>query len=133
MLMPEQLQLAREVHRQVYDIFSYQTDRKTHGAAEHWPDVQFLKEAIAKRQLIGDCDDFALACRHLLWEKDIPNRLVLCRAQGEGHLCTEVSGWILDNNFSRLMTRDELQHAHGYEWISMSGFKPGEPWTAIKK
>ena len=57
-----------------------------------------------------------------------PNRLVYVKTEtGEGHLVCEVDGWILDNRQPRVTERDLLP----YQFISISGFKPGEPWCEV--
>lgn len=128
MLSQEHLRLAREVHARVFRVFQYVEDKKNHGKLEHWPDTTMLQEALKSGVLRGDCDDFALACRHLLWEHEIPNRLVLCLTEeGEGHLVCEVQGWILDNRQTRVMPRDLLK----YKWISISGYNVGDSWLEI--
>lgn len=102
------LDLAHRGHR-------YVTDRELHGVAEHW-DVA----------LVGDCDSFALWCRHELQQRGIAADLVLCRTEtGEGHLVCSVQGHILDNRHKWVMRRDDLP----YTWISLGS--PDGTWRAI--
>lgn len=128
MLTEEQLKIVHETHARVFKIFEYKTDKQQHGLIEHWHDPSMIEAALEKGKLVGDCDDFALACRHLLWKHDIPNRLVLCLDEnGEGHLVLEAEGHILDNRQTRVVAAYNLP----YKWIKMSGYKIGDPWTEI--
>lgn len=128
MLTDAQLEVVRKVHARVFRIFTYKTDLQKYRVLEHWADVTELKEQLDKGELIGDCDDFALACRQLLNEAGIPNRLVLCVVEGEGHLVCEAEGYILDNRQTKVMRVDEMPD---YKFIKMSGYKKGDPWTLI--
>lgn len=128
MLTDDQLSKVEAVHRRVFQIFEYKTDKDKYGKLEHWMDTAELQEALKRGRLVGDCDDFALACRHLLWKEGIPNRLVLCEVPGQGgHLVVEVEGYILDNNYNRVMRRQDLN----YKWIKISGYNVGDPWQEI--
>ena len=84
---------------------------------------------IFKNGIIGhNCDDFALACRQLCREKNIPSRLVVCQTEKGGyHLVTEVQGWILDNRQNGVVSRDDLD----YKWLKISGYEKGESWHSI--
>lgn len=128
MLTEDQLSRVEAVHRRVFRIFEYKTDKDQYDKLEHWMDTAELEAALQRGKLVGDCDDFALACRHLLWDEGIPNRLVLCEIPGYGgHLVLEVEGYILDNNHDRVMRRQDLN----YKWIKLSGYNIGEPWLEI--
>ncbi len=81
--------------------------------------------------IVGDCEDFALACRKLCRDANIPTRLVICYTEeGEGHCVLESSGWILDNRYTRVMSRDKLEK-QGYKWLAISGFESGDDWHRI--
>ncbi|MNE56540.1 hypothetical protein D3C80_1514520 [compost metagenome] len=102
------LDLAHRGHR-------YITDRELHGVAEHW-DVT----------LVGDCDSFALFCRQALKARGIASDLVLCLTEtDEGHLVCSVDGYILDNRYRWVQSRDSLD----YTWISLG--QPDGTWRAI--
>lgn len=93
----------------------YISDRELHGVLEHW-DVA----------LVGDCDSFALWCRHELAQRGIAADLVLCRTEsGTGHLVCSVDGWILDNRHPWVQRRDDLP----YQWLSLG--RPDGAWRAI--
>jgi predicted transglutaminase-like cysteine proteinase len=130
MLTEEQVKIVQRVHARVFKIFEYKTDKEQHGLIEHWHDPAMIKAALENGRLVGDCDDFVLTCRHLLWEQNVPNRLVLCADEnGDGHLVLEAEGYILDNRQTKVRTIDELP----YRWIKMSGYKAGDPWTEIAR
>lgn len=130
MLTPDQLKTAAEVHRQVLRVFTYQLDAETFNEVEHWADTTYIIEALRVGRLVGDCDDFALACRLLLWGYGIENRLVLCQTeQGEHHLVCEAGGYVLDNRQERIVRLDELR----YQWLKLSGYRQGDPWTTVKQ
>jgi predicted transglutaminase-like cysteine proteinase len=129
MLTDDELKTVNAVHRRVFSIFEYKTDLEKFGKLEHWQDPKQLKEALDKGVLVGDCDDFALACRFLLREKGIQSRLVMCFIGDEGHLVLEVQGYILDNRHDRVKRIDELS----YEWVKMSGYNDGDDWMSIEK
>ena len=107
--------------------FTYESDILRHGKLEVW---SFPTEDYDGRQdLVGDCEDFALAVRKLLNDRKIPSRLVVCRTErGERHLVVEVHGWVIDNRLPKVLSRDALPD---YKWLYISGFNPGEPWTKI--
>lgn len=128
MLTDAQVKVIHEVHARVFKMFTYKTDAEKYRVLEHWADVTELKEQLQAGKLIGDCDDFALACRHLLNEAGIPNRLVFCVVEGEGHLVCEAEGYVLDNRQTEVVRVDRLPD---YEFIKMSGYKKGDPWTLI--
>ena len=109
------------IHQEALGKFHYTTE-----VAEHWMTPEELK---AYPQLHGDCDDFAGYCVMRLREKNIPARFVFCKAPGGYHLVCESDGWILDNCQPMVCRQDDLD----YQWISISGFKPGDAWHTIKE
>lgn len=78
--------------------------------------------------LRDDCDGFCLACRVLLRQRQIPNRLVYCEVNGGGHLVVEVEGWILDNRQRRVVANTLLNK---YRWLRISGYQASDPWREI--
>jgi len=115
------------IHRNVFRHFKYETDLEQYGSIEKWV---MPSESFQGHTLVGDCEDFALACREQCRESGIKTRLVFCLTElGEGHLVLESSGWILDNRYERLKRRDDLD----YTWISMSGYEPFDEWHEIEK
>jgi predicted transglutaminase-like cysteine proteinase len=120
---------AKAVHALLMKNFTYVTDEKQYGEIEHWvmPPPSFT----GHQALIGDCEDFSLAARKLLRDKNIRSRLVACLDEtGAGHLILEVNGWIIDNRQRKLCTNRELQRK-GYIYQAISGYNAGEPWHRL--
>lgn len=119
------------IHHKVFKNFTYQTDLEQYGVLEKWVMPADTFKSISK--LVGDCEDFALACRKLCRESNnpvLPTRIVVCRIEGEGHCVLECLGWIMCCNQKTLMSRDELSK-QGYTWLYISGFQPGDAWHRI--
>ena len=94
---------------------TYVRDQVRYQRPEHW-----------QLGLVGDCEDFALWCRHELELLGVRSDLVFCRTEtGEGHLVCSVQGYILDNRHKWVMRRDDLP----YTWISLG--KPDGTWLEI--
>ncbi len=124
------LEQLAEIHRKVYKNFTYKTDKKQYKIDEKW--VQPDKEYDGTSKIAGDCEDFALACRKLCRDAGLQTRLVFCEVEKEGHVVLECNGWILDNRFSGVKTKDYLESNQRYKWVMISGFEPGQPWTYVK-
>jgi predicted transglutaminase-like cysteine proteinase len=119
------LEIIQGIHRRVMKGFTYVTDEKQYGVIEKWvqPGDPY--------NVTGDCEDFALACRQLLRENNLPSRLVYCEDEtGAGHLVLESSGHILDNRQRTVVSMQKL-HAVGYKFIRISGFEPGDDWRKL--
>lgn len=118
------------IHKDVFGKFKYEFDKDQYGMVEKWvmPEEGFD----GSQRIVGDCEDFALACRKLCRDRGIEKtRLVVCMTEtNEGHCVLEVNGWILDNRYRRVMSRDELDR-EGYRWIAISGYNPGDDWHKI--
>ena len=116
------------IHSKVLSNFTYKTDMKQYGMEEKWVMPEPNYDGSSK--IVGDCEDFALACRKLCRDAGIDtSRLVYCKTEnGGGHGVLEVEGWILDNRQEKLMNRDKVR---GYEWIAVSGYNSGDPWHYI--
>jgi predicted transglutaminase-like cysteine proteinase len=117
------------IHTRVLKHFTYQTDQEQYGTVEKWvmPSPTFK----GATNFVGDCEDFALACRKLCREAGLKTRLVVCAIEGEGHCVLECEGWILCNNQSHVMPRDDLNKHKGYNWLYISGYNPGDDWQEI--
>jgi len=94
-----------KVLSEVHAEHEYITDKKQYRKREYW---------IAS--VIGDCEDFALVCRDRLKEKNIEADLILCKTETGGyHLVCSVDGWILDNRYKTLVSKDHLN----YKWLKI--------------
>lgn len=121
----EYLETILSVFRQVRSGFSPITDLEQHKVEDFWQVPADLKH------VVGDCDDFAIACRVLLWRYGIKNRLLLCyEPTGVGHLVCTTGQYILDNLQITIRKKSELEWS-GYRWICISGYTPGEPWHKV--
>jgi len=113
------------IHKRVLKNFEYVTDKKQYGKIEKWVTPEDVDN------VTGDCEDFALACRKLLRETDLPSRLVFCLDEtGEGHAVLESGGWILDNRQRKVLSKQKLEKI-GYRFVLISGFEPGDPWHKL--
>lgn len=125
------IDLLDKIHSTVFSNFKYKTDLEQFGVEEKWLMPDALYDGTTT--VVGDCEDFALACRKLCRDNGIDNsRLVVCLTEdGEGHCVLEVNGWILDNRRRRVVTRDRLG-SEGYKWLAVSGYNPGDDWHRIQ-
>ena len=115
-----------KIFRVVKNNFTFIEDR----GLENW---QMPPEGYNGMQRItDDCDGFCLACRSLLRDANIRNRLVYCeikeRGRTFGHLVVEVEGWILDNRQDTVVCNT---HLYAYTWLRISGYEPMDRWHAI--
>lgn len=112
------------VHKLVFKNFSYVTDKEKHGVLERWINPEPSYDGT--QHLSGDCEDFALHVRKLLFDRVIPSRIVICKTEtNELHCVISVtlhSGtYIFDNRFTDVKTRFELEQL-GYTWIKASDY-----------
>jgi predicted transglutaminase-like cysteine proteinase len=128
MLTETEFTKVKETFAYVHSIFEYVDDQTWYGHPERWEDPKYIAQQIEAGAIKGDCDNFALACRYILNQARVPNRIAMCVTEtGEGHLVCEAEGWILDNRQTRVRSWGELP----YQWIKISGYKPGQPWHEI--
>jgi len=129
-LTADQLRRLEAIHRHEYDRFRYVSDAEKWGTQEHWLSCRDVA-AMATGRSEGDCEDFAAIVRAACREAGIPTRLVFCWVPKERgyHIVLEADGWISDCNRPYLTERDIIDN---YEWISLSGYEPGEPWHYVK-
>jgi predicted transglutaminase-like cysteine proteinase len=117
-----------EIFSKTIRRFRYVKDIELWHKREHWESPEEIPD---EGLLYGDCDCFALACRKECRKQNIQSRLVLCGVYNgsklTGHLVLEVQGWILCCRQIEVMPNVELE----YEWISISGYKKGDPWRYI--
>lgn len=122
---------AQQVLNQTFKQFEYQTDSVSFGKVEYWVTLEEIESIVRQYgKLRGDCDDFATICVGELRKLGYPARFVFCRVGGEYHLVAECDGWILDNRYDRVSSKEDLER-EGYSWISISGTKPGDHWRKI--
>ncbi len=112
--------LARlqDVLDQAHRSHQYLYDRNQYGIEEYW-----------QESLTGDCEDFALWCRARLAEHGIASDLIFCgvhKSTGD-HLVCSVDGWILDNRFRWVRSRDDLP----YTWLKLG--RPDGRWLTISQ
>jgi predicted transglutaminase-like cysteine proteinase len=109
--------------------FVWESDQAVFGKEEYWANHTQLQVALNKTGiLLGDCDDFATWCVWNLRAEGFPARYVFCVTEtGEGHCVAETEGNILDNRQDFVSPQNLLP----YKWISISGYKPGDPWHEI--
>lgn len=131
--------IAEEVHQWALHHFYYETDEqrwKDHPELllnEHWETRAQLEHDLETRGAVhGDCDAFAMMCWFALQTAGVKSRLVFCLVEtGVGHLvCMTENGLVLDNRQMRVASNIDLQN-HGYKFITMSGFNPGEAWHFV--
>lgn len=128
MLTETQFATVKHIFNDVTAMFEYVTDQDWYNNPEHWEDPKQIEAQLLEGKIVGDCDNFALACRYLLNHEKIPNRIAQCLTEdGESHLVCEAEGWILDNRQTRVRSWGELP----YTWVKISGYKVGEPWREI--
>lgn len=121
--MPTVKKQLDKIHRDVLNGFTYRYDQDQYGTPEKWvmPEIG--------EPVVGDCEDFALACRALCRAAGLKTRLVFCLTEdGGGHCVLACHGWILDNRQVWVKRRDDLR----YTWRWISGYKPRDKWHKIK-
>lgn len=116
----------KEIQGDVFRRFEYKYDHVQYDQEEKW--VMPTEHFDGTTSIVGDCEDFALACRKLCRDAGIETRLVVCLTEtGEGHCVLECNGWILDNRHRRVRSRDDLD----YQWLAISGYDAGDDWHTI--
>lgn len=93
----------------------YVRDKKQYGLSEFWT-----------KNLVGDCEDFALWVRDELHAIGVDCDLMFCQTEtGEYHLCCSVEGYILDNRYKFVMLNQDLN----YKWHSLG--RPDGKWYSV--
>jgi predicted transglutaminase-like cysteine proteinase len=122
----DQLNFIRDL---VARNFEYKTDAVQYQCREKW--VMPAEDYDGTQKIVGDCEDFALACRKICRDMQLPSRLVVCNTErGGGHCVLEVSGYILDNR-CRVTTQERLAKVTGYTWLAISGYESGDDWHKL--
>lgn len=119
-----------EIFADAKSRFNWVSDQATFGKSEYWATLKELEVRSQRNEITGDCDDFAELCVHTLRANGYPARFVFCQTEsGEYHCVAETNGVILDNR----KAFPTPQNLIPYTWISISGFKPGDPWHKIEQ
>ena len=117
---------CKDIFRSTKDGFVYVKDEDQHSVPEDW------RFPIDEKNVKGDCDDFAIACRMQLKNLGYECRLVFCEVRpGSGHLICVIGSMALDNRFNWPTKLVDLVNLHGYRLISISGLNPGDPWREV--
>lgn len=123
------LEEFQAAHLKVKAGFTYVSDERQYGESEKWVDP------VDVTAVTGDCEDFALAVRHVCREAEVKTRLLFCTLDGAGHIVLEHKGYISDCGLMAVHSHDELEDHPGtfglYRWISLSGFEPGDGWKKV--
>jgi len=118
------------IHSKVYSRFTYETDMEQYHVVDKW--VMPPDNYDGTSRIVGDCEDFALACRSLCNDAKLQSRLIYCTIDDQGHCVLECEGWVLDCRFPELVDRDYLQAHERYIWKRISGYNAGDPWYTIE-
>ena len=118
---------AAEVFEKAMGGFRYVSDEDQFGELEDWR----MPDGIESGDIVGDCDDFAIACRTLLKDRGHEPRLLFCKVRNQGHLICVLGQIALDNRMRGITKIDTLANRHAYQLVSISGVKPGDDWHAI--
>jgi len=118
------------VFAQAKAIFGWADDRTAFGKVEYWGTYQELIAMFQERkQVIGDCEDFAALCVRPLREAGYEARFILCLTESDDpHCVCECNGMILDN---RQVYPTPIEFLDKYKFLAASGTVPGEPWRRI--
>ena len=131
-----------ELHRQVFERFTYITDKDKHDLVEKWEDSSTLKNIgrTGVTRFTGDCEEFALVSLDHARRMGFNARLVICYTENnEGHaLCEVASGdfseaYYFDNRQLKLAVRKDLK---SYRFVAVSPWNPEpadtRPWLKVK-
>lgn len=132
-----------DLHRQIFERFTYISDEDKHGLVEKWEDASTLKNIgrVGIKKFTGDCEEFALVSMDHAQRLGFNARLVVCYTEGgEGHALCEVSSpdyseaYYFDNRQHKLAVRKDLR---GYRFVAVSPWNPEpadeRPWLKVKK
>lgn len=117
----EMRQRAETIERIADEAFAnheYISDRLKYKADDLW-----------ESSLEGDCDDFSLYVWERLRAEGVGSRMVLAgTGNGRTHVAVLADGLLIDNAQGAIVAVGDVT----YDWISMSGTRPGEPWRKVR-
>lgn len=125
-------QTLEDIFTDAKSRFIYTPDQKAWGKDEYWASIKEIADKARDNSsyIFDDCDGFATYCVARLRYEGRPARYVFCQTETqEFHLVAESDGRILDNRQNEIQYLNKLP----YKWISISGFKAGDPWHEIIK
>lgn len=131
-----------DMHRQVFERFTYITDQEKFGLVEHWEDSSTLKNIgrTGVSKFTGDCEEFALVSMDRATRAGFKARLVVAEDENkQGHCLCEISShddteaYYFDNRLHKLGVRKDLK----YKFVAVSPWNPipadTRPWLKVKK
>ena len=116
-----------DIHWDIFTRFKWQPDSVTFGRIEHWD----MPKELPDGTLVGDCDDFSIACYYALREKGLKPELAVCKVPNMGGHCVCLcDGMVLDNRFRTpyLLT----DNPGGYTKWSRSNGSWAKPWITFE-
>jgi len=121
---------AVEVHRQVWKLFTYVSDKEQFSDHfDYWK--SFADEAEAGKPFKGDCDDFCLTCAELLLRRGVQPeliRIVLVLTETKvGHLVCVCDDWVLDNRYDYVWPWGKLP----YNWLKSMRLSERGTWREV--
>ena len=129
------LNVAKKVHRELIDKFTYVSDIEKYGNDEFWTNTEVARRtllgAIISARYFGDCEDYAILCRKRLREKGYNSRLIYSEtSKGTFHVFCLVGNMVLDVRHKWLMSLTDILEDGDVLHVA-SGFEPRDPWRAI--
>lgn len=136
--MGRQLQLVKNLHKEVWGLFDYKTDKRNYQIMEHWTshaDAVNMGETFS-----DDCDGYAFTCCELLINRGILQprdvNFIVCETEyGEGHaVCgVDVEGrtMILDNRDRSVYDWELSPKGKAYKWLYFMSFDDPGQWKRV--
>ena len=117
------------VQREVKGLFEYVPDSAQFDRPEDWREQSGAVQC--GESFSGDCDDFAMTCAYLLWDRGASESdvgIAFCKTEnGVHHLVCLYQGWILDNRLDWPVAWDDV----GYSYISVMYMDDPGNWLAF--
>ena len=119
------------VQREAKRLFNYVPDHVQFDRPEDWREQSGAVQC--GESFSGDCDEFAMTCAYLLWDRGASESdvgIAYCKTEvGTYHLVCLYRGWILDNRRDWPVAWDSV----GYEWISVMYLAEPGVWLAFSE